>query len=79
MTPAAVSAGTEQDPCEATERLFTGQPTRTDGKLTKNNLWREAGVSQATMNRATSVLADWDNRVGQSAATLLAESDALRE
>ncbi|MFC8244484.1 hypothetical protein [Streptomyces chartreusis] len=79
MTPAAVSAGTEQALCEATERLFTGQPTRTDGKLTRNNLWREAGVSRATMNRATSVLADWDNRVSQSPATLLAESDALRE
>ncbi|MFE5894831.1 hypothetical protein ACFQ6E_38690 [Streptomyces sp. NPDC056462] len=79
MTPAAVSAGTEQALREATERLFTGQPTRTGGKLTKNNLWREAGVSRATMNRATSVLADWDNRVGQSPATLLAESDALRE
>lgn len=56
MTPAAVSVGTGQALCEATERLFTGQPTRTDGKLTKNNLWREAGVGRATMNRATSVL-----------------------
>jgi hypothetical protein len=51
---------------EAMERLFTGQPTRTDGKLTKQNLWREAGVSRATMYRATAVLADWDNRVGRS-------------
>ncbi|MFD9514279.1 hypothetical protein [Streptomyces mirabilis] len=52
------------------ERLFTGQPTRTDGKLTKNNLWREASVSRATMNRATAVLAERDNRVGRSPASL---------
>lgn len=31
------------------ERLLSGQSTRTDGMLTKNNLWREAGVSRATM------------------------------
>lgn len=51
------------------ERLFAGNPTRTDGKLTKNNLWREAGVSRATMNRAPDVLAEWDSRVGQSPAS----------
>ncbi|GGJ58381.1 hypothetical protein [Streptomyces brasiliensis] len=53
---------------EAMERLFTGRPIRTDGKLTKQNLWREAGVSRAIMNRATAVLADWDNQVSQSTA-----------
>jgi hypothetical protein len=52
------------------ERLFTGRPSRTDGKLTKNNLWREAGISRATMNRATDVLADWDDRIGRSPASL---------
>ncbi|MCX5285580.1 hypothetical protein [Streptomyces sp. NBC_00198] len=51
------------------ERLFAGQPIRTDGKLTKQNLWREAGVSRATMNRATAVLTDWNNRVNQSTAS----------
>ncbi len=51
------------------ERLFNGRPMRTDGKLTKNNLWREAGVSRATMNRATAVLIEWDSRVGQSPAS----------
>jgi hypothetical protein len=51
-------------------RLFTGQPTRTDGKLTKKKLWREAGVGRATMNRATAVLAEWDNRVGRSPASV---------
>ncbi|MFJ3213242.1 hypothetical protein [Streptomyces flaveolus] len=53
----------------AMERLFTGRPVRTDGKLTKQNLWREAGVSRATMNRATAVLADWNMRVNQSTAS----------
>ena len=32
------------------KRLFTGQPTRTDGRLTKQNRWREAGVSRATLH-----------------------------
>ncbi|MFD5234631.1 hypothetical protein ACFWJ5_40285 [Streptomyces qaidamensis] len=65
MTPPTVSARTEQAPREAMERLFTGRPTRT-----KDNLWREAGVSRATLNRATVVLAEWDNRVGRSPASL---------
>lgn len=51
------------------ERLFTGRPIRNDGKLTKQNLRREAGVNRATMNRATAVLADWDDHVSQSAAS----------
>jgi len=53
---------------EAMERLFTGRPQHTDGKLTKNNLWREAQVSRATMNRATEVLADWSAKVQDSPA-----------
>jgi hypothetical protein len=53
-----VSARAEKALREAMERLFTGRPARTDGKLTKNKLRREAGVSRATMNRATDVLAD---------------------
>jgi len=70
MTSPTVSTKTEQALREAMGRLFTGQPTRTDGKLTKNNLWREVGVSRATMNRATAVLAEWDSRVGRSPASL---------
>ncbi|MEU8794588.1 hypothetical protein [Streptomyces sp. NPDC048643] len=65
-----VSAKTEQALRAAMERLLTGQPSRTDGKLTKNNLWREAGVSRATMNRASLVLAEWDDRIGGSPASL---------
>ncbi|MYV94244.1 hypothetical protein [Streptomyces sp. SID1034] len=64
----SVSPRTERALRDAMERLFAGRPARTDGKLTKNNLWREAGVSRATMNRATNVLVDWDNRIGRSPA-----------
>ncbi|MGW1957592.1 hypothetical protein ACWCPI_33375 [Streptomyces sp. NPDC001920] len=63
------SAMAEKALREAMERLCSGRPVRTDGKLTKQNLWREAGVSRATMNRATAVLVDWDNHVSQSAAS----------
>ncbi|WP_144826775.1 hypothetical protein, partial [Micrococcus luteus] len=34
-----------------------------DGRLIKANLYREAGVSRATMNRATTVLEEWSRRV----------------
>ncbi|MEU4618038.1 hypothetical protein [Streptomyces umbrinus] len=64
-----LSPNTERALREAMQRLFTGRPVRTDGKLTKQNLWREAGVSRATMNRATAVLADWDAQVSGSAAS----------
>ncbi|MFC9189314.1 hypothetical protein [Streptomyces cyaneofuscatus] len=45
---------------EAMARLFAGKPSRTDGRLTKDNLAKEAGVSPATMFRAKAVLGDWD-------------------
>ncbi|MEU4427540.1 hypothetical protein AB0F81_43530 [Actinoplanes sp. NPDC024001] len=48
------------------QRLFAGTPRHTDGTLTKNNLWREAEVSRATMNRAVDILAEWDARVADS-------------
>ncbi len=48
---------------EAMDRLLTGRPQRTDGRLIKDNLWKEAGVSRATMNRATGILADWNTRI----------------
>lgn len=44
----------------AMTRLLAGRPERTDGRLTKENLWREAQVSRATMNRAQDLLAEWD-------------------
>ncbi|GLH98846.1 hypothetical protein [Phytohabitans aurantiacus] len=67
-----VSPATRQRLRDAMERLFNGQPQHTDGKLTKNNLWREAQVSRATMNRAADVLAEWDARVSESPAGVAA-------
>ncbi|MFC8803932.1 hypothetical protein PS783_12580 [Streptomyces enissocaesilis] len=59
-TGASVSTRTEKALREAMARLFAGKPARTDGRLTKDNLAKEAGVSSATMFRAKDVLADWD-------------------
>lgn len=47
----------------AMERLLAGTAERTDGRLIKENLYREAGVSRATMNRSGSVLDEWALRV----------------
>ena len=49
---------------DAMERLLSGTAIRTDGRLIKENLYREAGVSRATMNRAVEILAEWSRRVG---------------
>lgn len=46
----------------AMERLLAGRPTCTDGRLVKENLYREAGVSRATMNRAHGILGEWNRR-----------------
>ncbi len=48
---------------DAMERLLAGTAAVTDGRLVKENLYREAGVSRATMNRAKSVLDEWARRV----------------
>lgn len=47
----------------AMERLLSGTAERTDGRLIKENLYREAGVSRATMNRTHPVLEEWSRRV----------------
>jgi chromosome segregation ATPase len=65
------------------ERPFNAKPQYTDGKLTKNNLWREAQLSRATMNRTTDILAECDARIGDSPAGAAArqrddEIDSLR-
>lgn len=78
-----VSPATHRKLRDAMERLFNAQPRYTDGKLTKNNLWREAQLSRATMNRATDILAEWSTRLNDSAAGTAArqrdeEIDALR-
>ena len=52
---------------EAMDRLLAGRPQRTDGRLIKDNLWKEAGLSRATMNRAVRILAEWNTRVAACA------------
>jgi hypothetical protein len=50
---------------DAMNRLLSGCPQRTDGRLIKDNLWKEAGLSRATMNRAVYVVAEWNSRVAE--------------
>ncbi len=50
---------------DAMDRLLVGRPQRTDGRLIKDNLWKEADVSRATMNRAAHILAEWNSRVAE--------------
>ncbi|MFF9714657.1 hypothetical protein ACF1DW_03525 [Streptomyces sp. NPDC014603] len=63
MNDTGVSAKTEHKLREAMDRLLAGKPQHSDGRLTKNNLALEAGVSPATMFRAKAVLADWDAHI----------------
>jgi hypothetical protein len=60
-----VSAHTAEKLREAMERLLAGKSQHTDGRLIKENLWREAKVSRATMNRAVHIMAEWDARVAE--------------
>ena len=50
---------------DAMDRLLAGRPQRTDGRLLKENLWKESDVSRATMNRAARILAEWNSRVAE--------------
>ena len=54
-----VSEKTEDVLRAAMKRLLEGASEHTDGRLTIANLAREAGVSRATANRATAVLAEF--------------------
>ena len=54
-----VSEKTEDVLRAAMKRLLEGTSVHTDGRLTVANLAREAGVSRATANRATAVLAEF--------------------
>ncbi|MFI0219747.1 hypothetical protein [Streptomyces lydicus] len=63
MTDTSVSTKTEHKLRAAMDRLLAGKPQHSDGRLTKNNLALEAGVSPATMFRAKAVLADWDAHI----------------
>lgn len=63
-TSPTVSAHVEESIVAAMRRLLDGKPELTDGTLTKANVYREAGVSRATLFRASHLLAWWDNEVG---------------
>ncbi|MFF5841338.1 hypothetical protein ACFY74_07655 [Streptomyces massasporeus] len=63
MNDTSVSTKTEHKLRDAMNRLLAGKPQHSDGRLTKNNLALEAGVSPATMFRAKAVLADWDAHI----------------
>jgi hypothetical protein len=58
-----VSAHTAERLREAMQRLLTGCPQHSDRRLIKDNIWKEAQLSRATMNRATRILAEWDTAV----------------
>jgi DNA-binding transcriptional regulator YhcF (GntR family) len=62
-----VSTSTEQALQAALARLVSGEPVRTDSRLTVANLAREAGVSRATANRAPSILAELREAVAKTA------------
>ena len=55
-------------------RLVQGQPRITDGAMTKENLYREAGVSRAAMNRDTEVMAAWDEHMTQHGRRTVGEA-----
>lgn len=74
LTEDGVTAETAAALRSAMARLFAGRPQRTDGRLTKQNLWAEAGVSRATMNRAGSILAEWDAHVAEHGSTTRGEA-----
>ena len=81
---ADVSPATEAALRSAMSRLLAGKPSRTDGRLIKENLRKEAGVSRATMNRAKAILSEWDQAVAERGSLTPGEArrdeqiDALR-
>ena len=74
VTSDGVSPETAKALRAAMQRLFTGKPQRTDGRLTKENLWREAQVSRATMNRAQPILGEWDAHIAERGKTTAGEA-----
>lgn len=54
--------------------LLAGKPRRTDGAFTKTNLYKEASVSRATMNRATKIMAEWDAHVAEHGRRTVGEA-----
>lgn len=51
------------------ERLLSGAPQHTDGRLTRTNLALEAGVGRATLYRQPDLMAEWNRRVAESDIT----------
>ncbi len=74
LTDDGVTEATAEALRAAMKRLFEGKPQRTDGRLTKDNLWREAQVSRATMNRATAILTEWNAHIAQHGAVTAGEA-----
>lgn len=65
-TPApSVSPRTDKSLRQAMERLLAGKSLHTDGRLIKDNLWKEAKVSRATMNRAPQIMAEWNATIAE--------------
>lgn len=54
---------------DAMERLLSGAPQHTDGRLTRTNLALEAGVGRATLYRQPDLMAEWNRRVAESDIT----------
>jgi len=75
-----VSQKTEGALRAAMKRLLEGTSGHTDGRLTVANLAREAGVSRATANRTTAVLAEFRAAEAQFRSGSVAELKArIRE
>lgn len=75
----AVSPQTATALRAAMTRLLDGQPERCDGALTIANLAREAGVSRATANRDTSLIAAFRQAIRSTSTTSDGTPAALRE
>lgn len=60
------SEQTERELLDALDRLVTGRPKKTDGRITQENIALEAGVTRATFNRYTRVVVEY-RRVKASA------------
>ena len=74
-----VTPETEKKLRDAMQRLLSGTAKRTDGRLIKNNLHIEAGVSRATMNRANEVIAEWNAAIGTESTPRDAQLVRLEE
>ena len=61
----SVTQANEKALRDAMACLLAGKPRHTDGAFTKTNLYQEAGVSRATMIRATEIMAEWDAHVAE--------------